>query len=549
MAPEDDAPEAGVPEAEVDGQAAARDTGDVTEDAPLAEDTAPQEASPPEADGPGPDVAAEPSGPVHVDRIGAPTTPRRDDALRVVVVGVPETAQQRLQRTGAFDLLESTDDLDDVAAILVSTRLPTPELSALLKDTLAGASCPIVALAHTGGESAAAVVMSHGGSGVLAEGNESALRATLGLEDHDPWLVDVYARHAGHSSVHLAGDAGRDSVTGLPDHRRFAERLDELGAMNETPRIGLVRVIHLGAAIERLTPSALRLLRRRLLMSFAQAAARHQVELYVLDDTDLAFVGPTLSPNATERLGSELTSIAQAYSPGGIGPLEVAIGHAGSEAGSDLSTLRELAQRALQVAVVDRIQPVIGAEGLAVSLSSTTELEAALRIVGAIEPSCGYPAGHGERVGVIAAELASSIGLDPNARTSIELAARLHDIGKAGLPTGAMSGPGGLSGELLDAYRTHPVRGWSYLRASAGPLVSSAVRGQHEWWDGSGFPDGLAGGAIPLAARVLAAAHVVEELRGRDRSFDELPGLIGTRLDPELASFVLRLAERRVNAA
>lgn len=473
---------------------------------------------------------------VQLDEIGMPADSWSADGVVLVGMGLPTTVTQRLGALGGVEVTEELERLEDATALLVSTRAPRAEVASRLAALADRLRCPVVAVAHTGGEATAVEIMRSGGTAVIAEGNEEALKSLLSRDTEDAGLVDTYARHFGRTHAQAGRSRGRDATTGLPDSSRFDERLAELYQQGEVPRIGYVRIVHLAAASDVLSATGIGLLRRRLAAQFSQRVRPFNTELYAFDDGDFGIIGPTLSPNACEQLGHALNRIAMNYTPGGIGPLEVAIGHAGAEAGEDLTALKELAQRAVQVAVVDSSVAVVGPEMLAVGVSSTTELEAAARIIEEVESRDPYPPGHGQRAAQLASELARELGYEGSARSAIELAAHLHHVGKIRLPRPAAAGPDGLSGELLEAYRSYPVRSAAYLAPTAGAAVERAVRHHRENWDGSGFPDGLAGPEIPIEARVVAVAHALEELEqeGSQVAPDRLGELAGTRLDPDL---------------
>ncbi|GIV00959.1 MAG: hypothetical protein KatS3mg014_2574 [Actinomycetota bacterium] len=107
--------------------------------------------------------------------------------------------------------------------------------------------------------------------------------------------------------------------------------------------------------------------------------------------------------------------------------------------------------------------------------------------------------------------------------SAVRLAGLLHDVGKVGIPPEAVHGPDDLEGECLEAYRRHVERGARYARVSAGAQVADAIRHHHERWDGSGFPDGLAGEAIPLLARILAVADAYDRFRTTPREDGTAP--------------------------
>jgi putative two-component system response regulator len=122
---------------------------------------------------------------------------------------------------------------------------------------------------------------------------------------------------------------------------------------------------------------------------------------------------------------------------------------------------------------------------------------------------------HTRRVGERAARLACVLGLKQSLVELIRRAAPLHDVGKIGIPDSVLLKPGRLSPEELSVMQTHTTLGAAMLAGGRTPLVQMAeriARSHHERWDGGGYPDKLAGDAIPLEARVVAVADVYDAL-------------------------------------
>ena len=120
---------------------------------------------------------------------------------------------------------------------------------------------------------------------------------------------------------------------------------------------------------------------------------------------------------------------------------------------------------------------------------------------------------HAERCARYATELAAEFGLAQREIADLKLAALLHDIGKVVVPDHILQKPGPLSQEEIDLVRHHPVDGANML--SQVSLASGAVPSihhHHEHFDGSGYPDGLAGDAIPIGARVLAVTDAFDAM-------------------------------------
>ncbi len=143
------------------------------------------------------------------------------------------------------------------------------------------------------------------------------------------------------------------------------------------------------------------------------------------------------------------------------------------------------------------------------------ERETLSRLARAIEYRDSGTSAYLERMAHVAGLIAEQLGLPEDEVRTIEMAAPLHDIGKIAIPDSVLMKPGPLDDEETQVMRRHPVIGHQLLSGSqnrfiqAGALI--ALR-HHERYDGSGYPDGLAGEAIPLEARIVAVADVFDAL-------------------------------------
>jgi diguanylate cyclase (GGDEF)-like protein len=154
------------------------------------------------------------------------------------------------------------------------------------------------------------------------------------------------------------------------------------------------------------------------------------------------------------------------------------------------------------------------------------------------------------------AEEASNQGklsLSDREASDLYLGALLHDIGKVGVPDAILHQPGALSEAAWKIVRQHPVRGAELLQdlpefAGAVPIV----RSHHERWDGTGYPDGLAGDAIPIGARIFAVADAIDAMwsdrphqsaRTLKEIGEEIRRMSGTQFDPEMVEAFLSVPE------
>jgi HD-GYP domain-containing protein (c-di-GMP phosphodiesterase class II) len=157
------------------------------------------------------------------------------------------------------------------------------------------------------------------------------------------------------------------------------------------------------------------------------------------------------------------------------------------------------------------------------------------------------------------AELAHAVGLElklpPTTLMRIDHAARLHDIGKLAIPDTIVRKADPLTNDEWDFMRTYPVIGEHILSAAPALAdVAPIVRSSHEWFDGTGYPDGLIGEGIPIEARIIFACDAFDAMiserpyRPRRTSEDALAELCrcsGTQFDPAVISVFERALARR----
>lgn len=131
------------------------------------------------------------------------------------------------------------------------------------------------------------------------------------------------------------------------------------------------------------------------------------------------------------------------------------------------------------------------------------QLSAGKALVAALEARDRYTGDHSQLVTELALDVAARLGLDEDALREIEQVAVLHDIGKVGIPDSVLQHPGPLDEVGWASIREHPLIA-ERIVASIPELryLGAALRAEHERWDGTGYPDGLAGEAIPLASRI-----------------------------------------------
>jgi HD-GYP domain-containing protein (c-di-GMP phosphodiesterase class II) len=157
---------------------------------------------------------------------------------------------------------------------------------------------------------------------------------------------------------------------------------------------------------------------------------------------------------------------------------------------------------------------------------------------------------HSDRVARYAIALGIRLGCDkdPNRLENLIAAAFLHDIGILGVPDGVIQKDGGFLAHEMELMREHAVIGERLLEGSGMPLQAKWVRHHHERVDGTGYPDGLEGDAIPFESRLIAVVESLEAMTAarydRQRTgsaLDELESHKGTQFDPAITDALLDL--------
>ncbi len=240
-----------------------------------------------------------------------------------------------------------------------------------------------------------------------------------------------------------------------------------------------------------------------------------------------------------------------------LGPVAPALGLPGSDESIEVSAFRSamlLIAGATTGALFDRVRSNL------VDLRSATIEVVDLQRDGMVALARGAEAkdtdtgDHVVRIQEIATELALATGLAAETAAAIGWSAMLHDIGKIHVPDRILLKPGPLDHAEWEVMRLHPVWGSEILAQGAGFEVARQIaRSHHENFDGSGYPDRLAGDAIPLEARIVRLADAFDAItHGRpyqaarpvDWALAEIDRHAGTQFDPELARLFVDLLER-----
>jgi putative nucleotidyltransferase with HDIG domain len=192
-------------------------------------------------------------------------------------------------------------------------------------------------------------------------------------------------------------------------------------------------------------------------------------------------------------------------------------------------------------------------------LASLIELNNAYRgtalVLGdVVEADDGYTGEHCKSVVALALEVGAAMGLNAEQRRNLEFAALLHDVGKIAIPKEIVNKPGKLNQEEWTLIQTHTTEGQKMLDRVGGFMhdVGTIVRSHHERWDGTGYPDSLAGEDIPLEARIITCCDSWNAMR-TNRSYRralspgvalaELQANCGTQFDPQVVRALVQVVK------
>ncbi len=205
-----------------------------------------------------------------------------------------------------------------------------------------------------------------------------------------------------------------------------------------------------------------------------------------------------------------------------------------------------------QLAVAETIADILalGIDGIrhqqTVARGSAATVQA---LMSALDARDAYTSDHCAATSALAVAVGTVLGLDAGGLSTLQRTAELHDVGKLAIPDAVLHKPAHLDEGEAAVMRTHPVVGARIVEHVPGlEEVARAVRHEHERWDGRGYPDGLAGEAIPIASRIVFACdafHAMTSDRPYRRALPaddaraELRRHAGSQFDPEVVAALL----------
>ncbi|HYH62264.1 MAG TPA: diguanylate cyclase [Solirubrobacterales bacterium] len=234
--------------------------------------------------------------------------------------------------------------------------------------------------------------------------------------------------------------------------------------------------------------------------------------------------------------------------------VSASVGIAGLRHGQSADSLLAQAAMALEAARAEgggRLHISDGSEGEPGEVAPTvgTNVEVVAALAQALEERDQYTGEHSESVVDLVERIAQALAMDEDEIKDVRTAALLHDIGKVGIPDEILHKAGPLDAREWEVMRQHPIIGERIMRAIPGMgSIARVVRHEHERWDGGGYPDGLAGEAIPLSARIILACDAYHAMTS-DRPYRkamshheamaELTSNAGSQFDPEVVQILV----------
>jgi response regulator RpfG family c-di-GMP phosphodiesterase len=271
------------------------------------------------------------------------------------------------------------------------------------------------------------------------------------------------------------------------------------------------------------------------------------------DPADVAAVVAADPPAAVVAIGGNADVLRAGLDPLGLdmGPEVLAVEEIVNAGGSFDATaarrLRALVERRALRARQTELEAVVAAQAVARRRhDEQAALDTLRRLALAAEYRDDNTHEHTQRVGELAARLARHLGHEDRTVWLIRQVAPLHDVGKIAIPDTVLLKPGRLTREEFEVVKTHAVLGARVLAGGESDLLRAAeraVRSHHERWDGTGYPDGLAGTDIPLEGRLVHVADVFDVLMHErpykeswtvEAAADEIRSGAGTQFDPDV---------------
>jgi diguanylate cyclase (GGDEF)-like protein/putative nucleotidyltransferase with HDIG domain len=338
------------------------------------------------------------------------------------------------------------------------------------------------------------------------------------------FALALYQRYA-YRTVLATRDAETDALTGLGNHRSFQtdlrEALELASSTDGTVSLCVIDLDDFKSINDRYGhPIGDQVLQRLADLLREQFGADHTYRIggeefaVVMSGVDAKDAYPAL-----ERLHHVLWETEFEHGE----QVTVSVGIAGfPESSGDRDELLRVADGALYWAknhgknrsciYSQSVVRIFSPQELAQTAERSARLRAAEGLIRVVDAKDTYAGAHSQSVSRLSEGIARSMGLEPEVVEQVRLAGLLHDLGKIAIPDAILQKPARLEPDELRTMREHAELGYRLLEGLGVSPVDRWIRHHHEWWDGSGYPLGLAGEEIPLGSRIILVADAFDAM-------------------------------------
>jgi diguanylate cyclase (GGDEF)-like protein/putative nucleotidyltransferase with HDIG domain len=379
--------------------------------------------------------------------------------------------------------------------------------------------------------------------------------------------ISLYQRSQ-HRALTAMRLALTDPLTGLGNHRHFQERLQrELSAAQEDGAPLTLCFIDVDD-FKKINDRFGHPVGDRVLSQIA-GRLRQGGEAFRLGGDEFAILLPKHDESTAHAIAQSIVGRIAALQVDDVDGLTVSAGVATyPDHGGERDELIRLADNALywakehgknrvRVSRADVVE-LSDLKRLAIGRDRAARFRAAASLARAVDSRDVYTGSHSQRVAHLSARIAARLGLPEEEVELARLAGSLHDLGKLAIPEEILRKPAALTEPERVVLERHPQIGFRMLESLGVDPIAAWVLHHHERWDGGGYPDGLAGEAIPLGARIVFVAdafdamtsdRVYREPLSHELAVEELRRCSGSQFDPGIvAAFVAELAAQPAGA-
>ena len=333
------------------------------------------------------------------------------------------------------------------------------------------------------------------------------------------FTLTLYQRSLYHSHQ-AAKDARTDNLTGLGNHRAYQAALRGVIADAQRENTEFSLCIVDVDDFKRINDTYGHQVGDDVLVALAEILRNApEGEAFRCGGDEFAVLFLTDGTTAFERI----TGIQEAVAGLGLTPVTISVGIATYPGqADDADGLQRMADGALywskhhgknrSFVYSPKVVRIHSAKELEWETERMARLRAAKNIVRFVDAKDPSTANHSETVSALAAAIGAELGLDEQTVDQLALGGLLHDIGKIGIPDSLLQAPRALTPVEFEAIKAHPALGFSLLEGLGIAPIDDWILHHHENWDGSGYPDGLAGEDIPLGARIIRVADAFEAM-------------------------------------